>query len=90
MLNVTNFAHRSSFLVMIHTRAEHDKNANETGKLISEVPMVKLRFKVMVQLHPGDNEIMFDFLGVKDTLRISLSPLSSPFTVRYLSIHINI
>ena len=75
---------RSSFLVMIHTRAEHDKNANETGKLISEVPMVKLRFKIMVQLHHGDNEIIFDFLGVKDTLRISFSPLSSPFTVRYL------
>ena len=68
---------------MIHTKAEQDKNANEPGKLISEVPMVKLRFKVMVQLHPGDNEIMFDFLGVKDTLRISFSPLSSPFTVRY-------
>ena len=67
---------------MIHTRAE-DKNANEPGKLISEVPMVKLRFKVLVQLHPGDNEIVFDFLGVKDTLRISFNQVSSPFTVRY-------
>ena len=66
---------------MIHTRAE-DNNANQPGKLISEVPMVKLKFKVMVQLHPGDNEIIFDFLGVKDTLRVSHNPVSSPFTVR--------
>ena len=68
--------------MMIHTRAE-DKNANEPGKLISEVPMVKLKFKVLVQLHPGDNEIVFDFLGVKDTLRISFNQVSFPFTVRY-------
>ena len=67
---------------MIHTRAE-DKNANEPGKLISEVPMVKLKFKVLVQLHPGDNVITFDFLGVKDTLRISFNQVSSPYTVRY-------
>ena len=71
---------------MIHTRAE-DKNANEPGKLISEVPMVKLKFKVLVQLHPGDNEIMFDFLGVKDTLRISFNQVSSPYTVRYRHCH---
>ena len=48
-----------------------DRNANEAGKLISEIPMVKLKFKVLVQLYTGDNEIKFDFLGVKVNKLIS-------------------
>ena len=29
-----------------------------------------LLFKVLVLLQPGENELKFDFLGVKDTIRI--------------------
>ena len=68
---------------MIHTRAEQDRNANESGKLISEVPMVKLKFKILVQLHPGDNEMKFDFLGVKDTFRIRYADVTLQYFVRY-------
>ena len=36
---------------MIHTHGGQDKNANEPSKLISEVAMARLQFKVMVQVH---------------------------------------
>ena len=61
---------RSSYMMMIHTRGEDDRNANESHRHITEVPMVKLKFKVLVLLQPGENELKFDFLGVKDTIRI--------------------
>jgi len=61
---------RSSFLMMIHTQGEQDSNANEAQKLITEVPLIKLKFKIVCQLYKGENDIKFDFLGVKDTLKI--------------------
>ena len=77
---------RSSVLVMLHTKVDQEKNANEMERLISEIPMVKLKFKVVVKLHQGDNEIKFDFLGVKDILRISFKPSYTPYFVRLVYI----
>ena len=48
--------------------------------------MVKLRFKVLLQLHSGENEIKFDFLGVKDTLRISFLSEHNPYSLRLVYI----
>ena len=67
---------------MLHTKVDHDKNETEVEKFITEIPMEKLKFKILVQLHPGDNEIKFDFLGVKDIFRISYIPNSNPYFVR--------
>ena len=71
---------------MLHTKVDQEKNANEMERLISEIPMVKLKFKVVVKLHQGDNEIKFDFLGVKDILRISFKPSYTPYFVRLVYI----
>ena len=73
---------RSSFLMMIHSQVNEDSNANEAHKLITEVPMVKLKFKVVCQLFPGENNLKFDFLGVKDNLRITYRELVSEYHVR--------
>ena len=68
---------------MIHSKGEQDSNANETKKQITEVPMVKLKFKVLLLLHQGENEIKFDFLGVQDTLRILYRKVKKEYFVRY-------
>lgn len=73
---------RSSFLMMIHTQADQDSNANEAHKLITEVPMVKLKFKVICQLYQGENDIKFDFLGVKDTLRLTYREKQVDYHIR--------
>ena len=73
---------RSSFLMMIHTQVDEDSNANEAHKLITEVPMVKLKFKVVCQLFPGENNLKFDFLGVKDNIRLTYRELVSEHHVR--------
>ena len=73
---------RSSFLMMIHTQGEQDTNANEAHKLITEVPMIKLKFKVVCQLYPGENDIKFDFLGVKDSLRLTYRESPTDYRVK--------
>ena len=77
---------RSSYMIMIHThsRPEEDRNANESHKHITELPMVKLKFKVLLLLHEGENEISFDFLGVKDTLRIFYKKVRREYFVRFV------
>ena len=77
---------RSSYMMMIHThsRPEEDRNANESHKHITELPMVKLKFKVLLLLHEGENEISFDFLGVKDTLRIFYKKVRREYFVRFV------
>ena len=77
---------RSSFVVMMHRKVCNDNNENAYSGVISEVPMTKLRFKALLQLYSGDNEIKFDFLGVKDTLRISFYPASNPYSMRLVYI----
>lgn len=73
---------RSSFLMMIHTQEEQDSNANEAHKLINEVPMVKLKFKVVCRLFPGENNLKFDFLGVKDTIMLTYRDRRTDYHVR--------
>ena len=75
---------RSSYMMMIHThsRQEEDRNANESHKHITELPMVKLKFKVLLLLHPGENQVKFDFLGVKDNLRIFYRDVRREYFVR--------
>ena len=77
---------RSSYMMMIHThsRLEEERNANESHKHITELPMVKLKFKVLLLLHEGENEISFDFLGVKDTLRIFYKKVRREYFVRFV------
>ena len=47
--------------------------------------MVKLKFKALLLLHPGENTIKFDFLGVKDNLRIFYRELKREYFVRSVS-----
>ena len=44
--------------------------------------MVKLKFKVLLLLHPGENQVKFDFLGVKDNLRIFYRDVRREYFVR--------
>ena len=76
---------RSSHIIIIHTRGQEDSNANQSNKLITEVPMVKLKFKALLLLHPGENQVKFDFLGVKDNLRIFYRELKREYFVRSVS-----
>ena len=47
--------------------------------------MVKLKFKVLLLLHPGENQVKFDFLGVKDNLRIFYRDVRREYFVRSVS-----
>ena len=71
---------RSSYVVMMHRKVCLDSNEND--QTITEVPMIKLKFKVLIQLHIGENDIKFEFLGVKDSLRISYQPVSFSHRLR--------
>ena len=73
---------QSSHIIIIHSRGPEDSNANQSNKLITEVPMVKLKFKVLLLLHPGENQVKFDFLGVKDNLRIFYRDVRREYFVR--------
>ena len=76
---------RSSHIIIIHTRGQEDSNANQSHKQITEVAMVKLKFKVLLVLHPGENQVKFDFLGVNDNLRIFYRDVRREYFVRSVS-----
>ena len=72
----------ASHIIIIHSRGQEDSNANQSQKHITEVAMVKLKFKVLLLLHPGENQVKFDFLGVKDNLRIFYRDVRREYFVR--------
>ena len=73
---------KASHIIIIHNRGQEDSNANQSQRLITEVPMVKLKFKALLLLYPGENLVNFDFLGVKDNLRIYYRDLRREYFVR--------
>ena len=73
---------RASHIIIIHSRGQEDSNANQSQKHITEVAMVKLKFKVLLLLHPGENQVKFDFLGVQDNLRIFYRDVRREYFVR--------
>jgi hypothetical protein len=50
--------------------------------LCREVPLAQLQFKVVCELVEGENNFVFDFLGVEDRLRLCYRPRPTQHTVR--------
>ena len=65
---------------MIHTHGGQDKNANEPSKLISEVAMVRLQFKVLV-VHLQLQYINSIYIVSTEYLQVSTKYLHSIYTV---------
>lgn len=72
--------HKSRSFMLVYHQAGNDY------KRCEEIEVERLQFKFLVRLHKGDNSFAFDFLGVKDTLIITYSPIETPYKVRLVYI----
>jgi len=76
---VWDVAGTSSFLIL------HHQSAGEVARY-EEVLLQGLQFKILLRLQPGENVLTFDFLGVKDTLRVWYTEVENEYDVKLVYI----